>query len=583
MVLRNILPILDWLPQYRLKDLRSDTLAGLTVAVMLVPQGMAYGLLAGLPPIYGLYASILPLMLYPFFGTSRQLSVGPVALVSLLILTGVGKFAEPGTELFISMAISTALIAGLVQVGLGIFRLGFLINFLSHPVISGFTSAAAVIIGISQIKNLLGIDIPRSNLLHEVIYNTYLHAGEINWPTLVLGLGGIAVIYGLRRINRALPGALIAVAFSILVVYFGGLHEKGVAIVAEVPRGLPAYEIPTLNAERFYQLFPLALTICLISFIESLAIAKTIEAKHKNYRVIPNQELLALGITKIGGAFFQSYPTTGSFTRSAINNDAGARTGISSIITAGLISLILLFFTPAFYYLPKAVLASVILVAVIGLVDYDEAIDLWKNDRKDFLSLIVTFVATLTLGIQNGVFFGIFLSLALIIYKNSRPHYAVLGRLPNTSAYRSVERFPEAIKEEGVMIMRFDSELYFGNATYFRENIEKLISDPKEPVKLFILDCSSIHDVDSTGVNAMEEVILMFETRNIEFFIAGAIGPMRDALHRHGLSAKIGPHNQFLKVQDALDYFHSKEHDSRIEGWSYRALQTNIKNPEEKD
>ncbi len=577
MGIRRYFPILEWLPHYRLSDLRSDSLAGLTVAVMLIPQGMAYGLLAGLPPIYGLYASIVPLLLYAFFGTSRQLSVGPVALVSLLVLTGVGQFAEPGTGRFVSLAITTALVAGIIQVGLGLFRLGFLINFLAHPVISGFTSAAAVIIGASQLKNLLGIDIPRSNLLHEVVYHTAQNIENTDLTTLALGLGGIAVMAVLRRINKALPGALIAVILGVAVVYFGNLQERGIAIVGDVPSGLPAFQLPELNGERLTQLFPLALTICFISFIESLAIAKTIEAQHKSYRVIPNQELLALGITKIGGAFFQSYPTTGSFTRSAINNDAGARTGISSIISAALIALILLFFTPYFFYLPKAVLASVILMAVVGLVDVEEAKSLWSNDRRDFLTLVVTFIATLTLGIQNGVFFGILLSLALVIYTNSRPHYAVLGRLPNSNTFRSIERFREARREEGVLILRFDAMLYFGNADFFRETVENLIEQQDDAVQLLILDCSSIHDIDSTGVHALEEVMQYLQTRGIRFYLAGVIGPVRDRLYRYGLMEKIGLQNQFLKISDALQYYRTTEEETITEGWTYRALQTNLK------
>lgn len=582
MGIRRYLPILEWLPHYRLPDLQRDSLAGLTVAVMLIPQGMAYGLLAGLPPIYGLYASIVPLLLYAFFGTSRQLSVGPVALVSLLVLTGVGQFAEPGTDRFVSLAITTALIAGIIQVGLGLFRLGFLINFLAHPVISGFTSAAAVIIGASQLKNLLGIDIPRSNLLHEVLYHTVQNIGNTNLTTLALGLGGIAVMAVLRRINKALPGALIAVILGVAVVYYANLQEHGVAIVGEVPSGLPAFLLPALDGELFTQLFPLALTICFISFIESLAIAKTIEAQHKSYRVVPNQELLALGITKIGGAFFQSYPTTGSFTRSAINNDAGAKTGISSIISAALVALILLFFTPYFYYLPNAVLASVIIMAVVGLVDVEGAKSLWTNDRRDFLTLVVTFVATLTLGIQNGVFFGILLSLALVIYTNSRPHYAVLGRLPNSSSFRSIERFREARREEGVLILRFDAMLYFGNADFFRETVENLIEQQDGAVQLLILDCSSIHDIDSTGVHAMEEVMQYLQTREIRFYLTGVIGPVRDRLYRYGLMEKIGPQNQFLKISDALQYYRTTEEETTTEGWTYRALQTNLKGKDRK-
>jgi len=576
MKFRQFLPILEWLPQYKPSFLRGDLLAGLTVAVMLVPQGMAYGLLAGLPPIYGLYAGIVPLLLYAFFGTSRQLSVGPVALVSLLVLTGVGKFAEPGTPLFVGLAISTALIAGIIQIILGAFRLGFLINFLSHPVISGFTSAAAFIIGLSQIRNLFGIDIPRSNRIHEVIGSLMSHINEIHYPTLWIGLGGIVFIFILKKINKAIPGALLAVLVGVVVVWQFQLYDQGVAIVGEVPRGLPAFEMPQLNADITRQMLPLALTICLISFIESLAIAKTIEAKHKSYRVVPNQELIALGITKIGGAFFQSYPTTGSFTRSAINNEAGAKSGISSVVAAILISLTLLFLTPLFFYLPKAILASIIVVAVLGLIDYREAINLWHRDRRDFLTLMATFVATLTLGVQNGVFIGVILSVAQIIYQSSRPHVAVLGKLPETSTYRNVDRFAEAAQHDEILIYRFDSQLYFGNAAYFREGIEDLVVKNGDKLKLFILDTSSIPDIDSSGIHELEDVMNFLKNRNIRLFLTGTLGPVRDTLQKYGLVEKIGSKNFFLNVHAAVEYYKSsKETAESI--WTQRAIQTNFK------
>ena len=324
MKLGQILPIAEWLPNYNKKDFKGDLIAGLTVAIMLIPQGMAYALLAGLPPIYGLYAGIVPLLLYAFFGSSRQLSVGPVALVSLLVLAGVGQFAEPKSELFITLAITTALIAGIIQVILGAFRLGFLINFLSHPVIAGFTSAAAFIIGFSQLRNLLGIDISRSNKIHVIVSDAILHLQDVNYVTLGIAIGSIALMLVLKKIKKSMPYALIAVIIGTTIVWGFNLDSMGVATVGEVPRGLPGFTVPKLTFQQILDLLPLALTICLISFIESLAIAKTIESRHKNYKVSPNQELLALGFAKIGGAFFQAFPTTGSFTRSAINDEAGA-------------------------------------------------------------------------------------------------------------------------------------------------------------------------------------------------------------------------------------------------------------------
>jgi SulP family sulfate permease len=583
MDIRHYVPVLEWLPNYKKKDLRGDLLAGLTVGVMLVPQGMAYGLLAGLPPIYGLYAGIIPLFLYAFFGTSRQLSVGPVALVSLLVLAGIGEFAEPGTQEFVTLAIATALLAGFIQILLGVFKLGFLVNFLSHPVIAGFTSAAAFIIGFSQVKNLLGIDIPRSNYVHEIIINAAQEIGNAHWGTFAIGLGAIIFIRLLRRINKSIPGALLAVILGTLIVWLFQLDQQGIAVVGTVPEGLPSFEVPTFNLDMAQQLFPLAITICIISFIESLAIAKTIEAKHKSYRVIPNQELIALGITKIGGAFFQSYPTTGSFTRSAVNNEAGARTGLSSIISAVLIGLTLIFLTPLFYYLPKAILGAIIVVAVIGLIDYKEAKRLWSHDRRDFFMMLITFVATLALGIQQGVFVGVLLSLFLMIYQNSRPHISVLGHLPGTRDYRNIERFPEAQPPDNALLVRFDAQLYFGNASYFKNKIENILFEHPDKYQYLVLDASNIHDIDSSGMHALEELIEYLRGHDIEFVLANAIGPVRDQMAKCGLMSEIGLDNQFLNVHDAVEALQKEKSPAQIELWQEAATQTNIFDSKSKD
>lgn len=574
----QIFPIAQWLPNYSSRDFRADFIAGLTVGVMLVPQGMAYGLLAGLPPIYGLYSGILPLFLYAFFGTSRQLSVGPVALVSLLILSGVGALAEPGTDYFVTLAISTALIAGVIQILLGLFRLGFLVNFLSHPVISGFTSAAALIIAFSQTANLLGIQAPRSNIIHEILGYIIAHRAEVHLLTLGLGLGGIAFMVLVKKLHKSIPNALATVIAGTVLVWYFQLDKQGVQIVGVVPQGLPAFSIPKLDWQILSDLFPLALTICIISFIESLAIAKTIESQHKDYKIVPNQELFALGLTKIGGAFFQSFPTTGSFTRSAVNNEAGAKTGMASIISAVLISLTLLFLTPLFYFLPKALLASIIVVAVRNLIDYKEAIHLWKTDKKDFISLAGTFLATLTLGIQIGVMTGLALSLLLIIYKTSRPQFAVLGRLPDTKTFRNVMRFPEAIEEPGIKVVRFDSQLFFGNAEFFRESMEDLITAPGQP-RAVVLDASIISSIDSTGIQVFKELTHYYHNHQVQFLVSGLIGPVRDTLHRNNLLQLIGERNIFLRAHDAV-VFLSNAADSTLQNpiWSQEAIQTNLKN-----
>jgi SulP family sulfate permease len=472
---KKYVPVADWLSSYKKDDLRGDISAGLTVGVMLIPQGMAYSMIAGLPPIYGLYASTIPLILYAIFGTSRQLAVGPVAMISLLVAAGVGNLVKTGSEEYIALAILLALMVGIFQFLLGIFRLGFLVNFLSHPVISGFTSAAALIIGLSQLKHLLGLDIPRSKYIHTILINAFQNIADVSILTLIVGITGIIIILGIRKINRAIPGPLLAVIFGILIVWSTGWHEEGVKIVGVVPEGLPPFSIPNLNLKNIESLLPIAVAITLVGFMESIAVAKAIQAKHKNYKVDSNQELIGLGIANIGGAMFSAFPTTGGFSRTAVNDQAGARTGLASIISALLIGLTLIFLTPLFYYLPKAILASVIMVAVFGLIDIKEVIHLWKTDKNDFVLLMISFVVTLTVGIEEGILSGVILSLAVILYKSTTPHIAILGRIKGTRKFLNVNRFTDAEQRKDVLIVRFDDRLYFANVNFFKEKMENLI------------------------------------------------------------------------------------------------------------
>ncbi|RMD72897.1 MAG: solute carrier 26 family protein, partial [Bacteroidetes bacterium] len=507
MNLKQFIPILDWLPQYSQKELRGDLSAGLTVGVMLIPQGMAYAMIAGMPPIYGLYACTVPLILYAIFGTSRQLAVGPVAMMSLLTATGVGVLAEQGTETYIQLAIALSLLVGVIQFTLGVFRLGFLVNFLSHPVLSGFTSAAALIIGMSQLKHLLGIDIPRTHHIHLIALKAFEQIDAINWVTFAIGMGGILLILGAKRISSTIPSQLLAVVFGILAVWIFHLDQYGVQILGEVPRGLPGFSPPQLDTGIIGDLMPAAMAIALVGFMESIAVAKVMHARHKNYKIDPNQELIALGIANIGGSFFKSYPAAGGFGRTAVNDQAGAQTGMASIISAVFIMLTLLFLTPLFYYLPKAILASVIMVAVSSLFDYKEAIHLWRANRTDFALLLVTFFATLTLGIEQGIGVGVVLSLAMVIFRTTRPHIARLGRIPGTRIYKNVERFDNLEVPEDLLIVRFDAQLYFANVNHFRDTLEEWAAAMGDKLKAIILDAESINNIDSTGVHTLIDVI----------------------------------------------------------------------------
>lgn len=575
MSFKKYLPVFEWLPDYTKIDFRFDLVAGLTVGVMLVPQGMAYALLAGMPPIYGLYASIVPLFLYAILGTSRQLSIGPVAVSAILVLGGISQIAEPESETYISLVILTGLLIGIVQFLMSLFKLGFLVNFLSHPVIAGFTSGAAILIAVSQLKYLFGIDIPRFEHLLETIAYAFSHLEEANIYTFIMGIGSIILMLFLKKINKNIPGALLVAILGILLVSILDLNEIGIAVVGSIPQGLPHFVMPAITWENITTVMPTVLTVTIIGIVESIGIAKALESKHSNYKIRPNQELLALGISKIGGSFFQALPSSGSFTRSAINNETGGRTGISSIITAILIATALLFLTPLFYFLPEAVLAAIVILAVRSLFEYKEAINLWKNHRTDFWMMLITFIVTLGVGIEQGVLAGVVLSVLAMTYKSSKPHISVLGKLPGNKHFRNIDRFPDAVQFEDVLMVRFDAQLYFTNANFFRDSLTQLALDKGEKLKIIILDASSIYEIDSSGLHALEELRQFLKSKNIEFFLCGAIGPVRDLLFKTKMMKKIGAGNQFMSLHDAFE-FYQQESDKLDNFWTKDAIQNNI-------
>lgn len=560
--MNRIFPILEWLPNYTKSQFKGDLSAGLTVGVMLIPQGMAYAMLAGLPPIYGLYAAIFPIIIYSIFGTIRQLAVGPVAMDSLLVAAGVGAIATTGSEEYIALAILLAFIVGCLLLIMGIFRLGFLVNFLSRPVISGFTSAAALIIASSQLKHLFGLDLGRSTYLHETLIALGKNITDTNLITLAIGISGIVIIKLIKKHKPSIPSQLVVVVFGILAVWGFQLQNQGVSIVKNVPEGLPAFGVPNINKSDILELMPIAVTIALIAFMEAISVGKAIQAKHKNFEINPNQELIALGLANIVGSFFKSFNVTGGFSRSAVNDQAGAKTGIAGIISAGLIVLTLLFLTPLFYYLPKAVLASIIIVAVLGLINIRMVKYLWLTDRADLGMLVATFLGTLFLGMQWGVLVGIGLSLLIMLIKTARPHYAVLGKIPNEPFYRNIQRFPELETSDDTLILRFDAGLYFANINYFKKVITKEIIKKGDKLKAFFLNADSINNIDSTAIYALEEVLEECRSRGIEFYIIAVKGPVRDAMKRSTLMEKIGRHYFFLKTDHAINAYRNTGKDA---------------------
>ncbi|MBK7804923.1 MAG: solute carrier family 26 protein [Saprospiraceae bacterium] len=548
----KLIPSVEWIKNYDKKWLSGDISAGLTVGVMLIPQGMAYSMLAGLPPIYGLYAVTIPLIIYALLGTSRQLAVGPVAMVSLLIASGVGQLSEAGSEEYIALSILLAFLVGSIQLSMGVFRLGFLVNFLSHPVIAGFTSSAAIIIGFSQFKHLLGVKISGEKF-SEIFMQLIKEAGNIHIPTLIIGVASVILLLLVKRVNKKIPGPLVVVLLGIIVVYLGSLTNQGVKIVGDIPGGLPSFHIFSMNWDSIQTLLPTAFTIAFVGFMESIAVAKAIQARHKDYKLDANQELKALGIANIAGSFFKSFPVTGGFSRTAVNDQAGAKTGFASIISASLIIITLLFLTSYFYYLPNAVLAAIIIVAVYGLIDFKEARYLWKTDRTDFFLFISAAIGTLVLGIEEGIILGVILSLALLIFRVSYPHYSQLGLINNGREFINVLRDKNAKIDNKIVIMRFDAQLFFANINYFKEKVELLIGERKQP-EFFILDARPVSTVDSTAIHALHELIDELKSNGITFMIANVIGPVRDKLGSSGITDQIGKEKCFSSLFDAYQF-----------------------------
>lgn len=537
------IPILHWLPNYRKSDLSGDLIAGLTVAMMLIPQAMSYAMLAGLPAHIGLYASVLPLVVYAFFGTSRQLAVGPVAMVALLVASGVGALAEVGTNEYIALAILLAFLVGAIQLAMGVLRLGFLTNFMSHPVISGFTSAAALIIGFSQLKHLVGLDLPRTENIAITIWQTLSQVGNMNLAALAIGSSGIVALIVIKRINPLLPGAMIAVIVSTLAVWLFELNTRfGLSIVGDVPSGFPAFAAPDISYNAIFELLPIATTIAFIGFIESIAVAKKIAAK-KRYEIDANKELVGLGLANLVGAFFKAMPVTGGFSRTAINNNAGANTGLASIFTAIIVGIALLFFTPLFYYIPNAILASVIVVAVFGLIDIDEVKHLWQVKHDDLAMLALAFLATLILGVKIGILLAVVASMVWFVIKTTRPHYAILGRLPSSNVYKNVERHPDAKLEDHILTIRFDAQFYYGNVSFLKETLIIAESKMLTPLKAVVLDTSAINQLDSTAETALQEILTDYRNRGVDLYIAHLKGPVEDVMIRSGLYEAIGQDN----------------------------------------
>ncbi len=539
--------------EYSAGKLRADLIAGLTVAVILIPQGMAYSLLAGLHPVYGLYTALVPMVIYPLFASSRHLSVGPVALMSIIVLSGVSLFAEPGTREYLDMVLMVTFMSGIIQLVFSLFKLGILSNFLSQPVMKGFISAAGVIIVLSQVKYLFSLDFERAKSIPGLLYKIATNISTGNLYSLAIGLIALLTIIGLKKLHKTIPAAIVAVILGSVALYYLELNEQGVPIVGELSQGLPALSLRFFHWDYLVTLFPTSFVISVICFIGSFSMSKTIAMNEDEPPVSANRELLGLGIAKLISSFFNAFPSTGSFSRSAINHQAGGKTGLSSIFGAIFVGLTLLYFGHWFYYLPEPVLAAIVIASVTSLIHIETGVSLYKMDRKDFWIFISTFLFTLFLGIQNGVFAGIILSLLLIIMRASKPHYAVLGKIPHTEIYRNVQRFEDAITWPEILIMRYDDDIFFANAEHFlNAAMEEL--DKKPEARHLIIDMSSVSNMDSTGINYVKLLQKKTREKNIVLHLTGPKGPLRDFLGKNLVYDVVGTKFIYSNIDKAVKH-----------------------------
>jgi len=532
-----------WVAGYRRQTFRFDLAAGLTVAAMLVPQAMAYALLAGLPPQVGLYAATVPVLAYAVLGTSRQLAVGPVAIVSLLTASTLSQVADETN--YVAVATLLAFLVGAVHLVLAVGRLGFLVNFLSHSVLVGFTGAAAIIIGFSQVKHLLGISIERKEHFYQTVLEVVNNIGATNLATL--GLGGIALValFALKRVAKALPSALIVVAAAIAASEVFDLEGRGVKVVGEIPNDLPVPALPTFDVGLVGELLPTALVITIVGFLESIAVAKVYARRHRYDVEVPN-ELYGLGAANIAAGLFGGYPVTGGFSRTAVNDTAGARTPMASIITAIGVGLAIVFLTPVLSQLPQAALGAIIIAAVVGLFDIKEMRHIASVKPSDLISLSVAFFATLALGIEIGIGIAVVASMLVVFARMSRPHSAVLGKIA-PGVYRNVNRYPDAETFSGVKMLRIDAALSFANASF----VKKLLRQEAADHQILVLDASGINDIDATGAATFEETLTELGESGIDVFLADVKGPVRDVFDRAHLSDRLAG-QMFASIDAAL-------------------------------
>lgn len=548
---RDALYITQWGSDYSADTLRHDATAGLTVGVMLIPQGMAYAVIAGVPPIYGLYAGLVPLLTYPLFGSSRQLALGPVAIDMLIVAAGIGALAQAGTERYVALAVLLTALVGLLQMAMGAMQLGFVANLLSRPVIAGLTSAASLIIGASQLGNLLGVELGRSQYVHVLLQEAVQNAGNAHLLTLGIGLACIGILVGLPRWLPRVPESLVVVVSGALAGWFFELDQNGVEVIGSIPTGLPGPDVWSSSLSELNSLLPAAVTLALVQFMKDISLGRIFATRH-GYTIDANRELVGIGAGNFFGSLFQSIPSSGSFSRTAVNDRSGAKSPLANVFAAGVVALTLLFLTPLFYYLPMPVLAAIIIVAGVSLIDLRELRRLFKARRRDGYMALFTAACTLFIGIQEGILLGVGASVVAVLFRISRPNVAELGHVPGTRLFRDMERFEQAVRLKDIMVLRVDASFSFANAEYFKDFILEKSEQEGRSVEVVVVDGTSINDLDTTAVGALSSVVETLEDEGIELHLTGLIGPVRETVRRSGLYALMGAEHFHLDPHEAV-------------------------------
>ncbi|MEH6445616.1 MAG: sulfate permease [Oceanospirillaceae bacterium] len=568
-MLKHYFPILQWRKSYDSNAFSSDLIAALIVTIMLIPQSLAYALLAGLPAEVGLYASILPLVAYTVFGTSKTLSVGPVAVVSLMTAAAVGNLGLQSAEQYLTAAIILAFMSGLMLLAMGFFKLGLFANFLSHPVISGFISAAGLIIAASQLKHIFGIDAQGHNIV-EILYSLVMNIEHANLATLLIGVFATGFLFWVRKSFKPLlskmgikaavaeplakTGPVLAIIITIVLTWGLDLVQSGVSVVGDIPQGLPSLAMPKLDWQLWQQLLVPALLISIIGFVESVSVAQTLAAKRRQ-RISPNQELIGLGAANVAAAVSGGFPVTGGFSRSVVNFDAGAKTPAAGAYTAIGIASATLFLTPLIYFLPKATLAATIIVAVLSLIDLGAIKRTWIYSKSDFAAMMVTIIFTLLQGVEVGIVLGVSLSILLHLYRTSQPHSAQVGLVAGTEHFRNVERH-SVQTDHKILTLRIDESLYFINARYLEDRVYGLVAKNSE-IEHFILMCPAVNFIDASALESLEAINSLLKDSNVQFHLSEVKGPVMDRLNNsHFLQQLTG--QVFLSQYDAWQFLAKK-------------------------